>query len=262
MLDGKRALVMGLANDRSIAWGVATALREAGCEIATTYPNSAIEKRMRPLSEQLGAKLITACDVSEPQSIDDLAKTVADHWPEGFDILVHSLAFAEKSDLENPFVETSKEGFLKAMDISAYSLVAVSKALAPLLAKRPESSIVTMTYYGSQKVMGNYNVMGVAKAALEAAVRYLASNLGPQGIRVNAVSAGPIKTLAASGVKGLRESLDKVEKIAPLPRKLTIEDVGASTMFLCSPGSRAITGHILYVDNGFNILGAGATEST
>lgn len=257
MLQGKRALVMGLANERSIAWGVTKALKQWGAEIALTYPNPAIEKRVRPLGDEVGAKFITKCDVTQDSEIVQLGKDLKNHWSQGFDIFIHSLAYAEKEDLENPFVTTSRKGFTTALDISAYSLVSLCHELAPMMSGREDASIITMTYYGSQKVMGNYNVMGVAKAALESSVRYLANNLGPQNIRVNAVSAGPIKTLAASGVKGLRDSLSKVEQLAPLRRNVSIDDVGATSAFLSSPMSRGITGQIIYVDSGLSILGAG-----
>ncbi|MBN8555940.1 MAG: enoyl-ACP reductase [Deltaproteobacteria bacterium] len=252
-LKGKRALIMGLANERSIAFGIAKAFKEAGAELGFTYID-AIEKRMRPIAEELGATLITPCDVSKDEDISKLASTIQDKWQNKFDILVHSLAYAEREDLEKEFVFTSRKGFATALDISAYSLVAVTAALLPAL-EASKGSVITLSYYGAERVVPNYNVMGVAKAALEASTRYLAADCGARGVRVNAISAGPIRTLAASGVKDFRSILTKIETAAPLRRNITIEDVGQTALFLASDSSRGITGEIMHVDSGYNIMG-------
>jgi len=252
-LKGKRALIMGLANERSIAYGIAKSLKESGAELGFTYI-SAIEKRMRPLAEELGATLIEECDVSKDEDLTRLGSAVKDKWGNQVDILVHSLAFADREDLEKSFVETSRQGFQMALDVSAYSLIGVCRALLPAL-ESSRGSVLCMTYYGAEKVVQNYNVMGVAKAALESSVRYLAADLGPRGVRVNAVSAGPIRTLAASGVKDFRSILGKIEERAPLRRNVTTEDVGKSALYLCSDLASGVTGEILYVDSGYNILG-------
>lgn len=251
-LKGKKALIMGLANERSIAWGITKAFQEAGAELAFTYIDI-VEKRVRPLAEQVGAAFVTKCDVSSDQDIDQLGQEVEQRWGR-LDILVHSLAYAEREDLEKPFYETSRLGFQKALDISAYSLVGVTNRLLKPL-EVAQGSVICLSYYGAERVVKNYNVMGVAKAALEASVRYLASDCGPKGIRVNAISAGPIRTLAASGVKDFRSILDVVEQKAPLRRNVTIEDVGQTAAFLGSDAARGITGEVLYVDSGYHIMG-------
>jgi len=251
--EGKRALIFGLANERSIAWGITTALQEQGCrDFAFTYAGEAFEKRMRPLAESVNARLILPCDVGDDAQIDAVFDEVGRIW-DGLDVLVHSVAFAERSDLEGRFVDTSRTGFLKALEISAYSLVHLARKAEPLLAAR-KGAIVTLTYYGSEKVVPNYNVMGVAKAALEASVRYLASDLGEAGIRVNAISAGPIKTLAATGVRGFRGLLSLAEERAPLKRTVTGEEVGRTAALLCSDAGSGITGETLHVDAGYNIM--------
>ena len=251
-LDGKKALIFGLANDRSIAWGIARALHREGATLGFSYANEVIEKRMRPLAESLGATFIEPCDVSSDEEID----TVFGRAKETFgtiDILVHAVAFAKAEDLKGRFIDTSRDGFILAHNISAYSLLGLARAARPLM---PEGgSILTLTYYGAEKVVPKYNVMGVAKASLEATVRYLAGDLGPEGIRVNAISAGPIRTLAASGIGGFRSYLKTFAESAPLRRNVTIEDVGETALFLCGPGSSAITGEVVYVDSGFNIMG-------
>lgn len=252
-LAGKKALIMGLANERSIAFGVAKALKAAGAELGFTYID-AVEKRMRPIAEELEASLIVRCDVASDQEIAALGETVQSKWNNQLDILIHSLAYADREDLEREFIFTSRKGFQTALDISAYSLVAVTKALLPAL-EQSKGSVVTMTYYGAERVVPNYNVMGVAKAALEASVRYLASDAGLRGIRVNAISAGPIRTLAASGVKDFRSILTKIEERAPLKRNITTEDVGETALFLASDAARGITGQIIYVDSGYSIMG-------
>ncbi len=254
LMAGKRVLVFGVANDHSIAWGIAQALAEEGARLALTYQNEMLERRVRPLAEEIGAELVLPCDVGVDDQVAAVFAAVREHWG-GLDVLVHSLAFAPRAELEGRFLETSRAGFLQALEISAYSLVALARAAEGLF---PESggSIVTLTYYGAEKVVENYNVMGVAKAALEAAVRYLAAELGPRGVRVNAISAGPIRTLAAvGGVKGLRTMMANVEARAPLRRNVSPADVGHAALFLCSDLGAGTTGEVLHVDAGFNIMG-------
>lgn len=249
----KRVLVFGVANDRSIAWGIAQAMHEQGARMAFTYAGEVIEKRMRPLAESIGAELILPCDVTDDAQIASVFGTVGQHWA-GFDVLIHAVAFANREDLDGLYVDTSREGFKVALDISAYSLVALARQAVPLM-KPHGGSIVTLSYYGSEKVVSGYNVMGVAKAALEASVRYLAADLGPHNIRVNAISAGPLKTLAAAGIKGFKSILHVVEEKAPLRRNVTQEDVANSALFLCSDMAAGVTGEVLHVDCGYNILG-------
>src|SRR5499425_752720 len=208
LLDGKKAVIFGVANDRSIAWAISEAFHAEGAELAFTYAGEVLEKRVRPLAEGIGAKIILPCDVTKDEEIEKVFTTLKQEWS-GLDILIHAIAFANKEDLSNPYVHTSRQGFHLAMDVSAYSLVALARHAAPLMEWR-KASMVTMTYMGSERVVPNYNVMGVAKAALEASVRYLAHDLGPKGIRVNAISAGPIKTLAAAGIDGFAEILDHI----------------------------------------------------
>lgn len=252
-LQGQKFLIMGLANERSIAWGISKALKQAGAKLAFTYID-VVEKRARPLAEELGADFIVKCDVAKDDELKALAATVEKNWGGECHGVVHSLAYADRADLEKEFVFTSRQGFLTALDISAYSLVAVTQNLLPALEKA-KGSVLTLSYYGAEKVVQNYNVMGVAKAALEASVRYLAEDCGKRGIRVNAISAGPIRTLAASGVKDFRSILTKIEERAPLRRNVTIEDVGGAGLFLLSPLANGITGEIMYVDSGYNIMG-------
>ncbi|MCC6278100.1 MAG: enoyl-ACP reductase [Oligoflexia bacterium] len=249
LTPNKRALIMGVANERSIAWAAAQRLKLQGAEIILTYPNDAIKKRVEPLAAELGAKAVIECDVSSDASITRCFEQIKKHW-DHIDILVHSLAFADKQDLEGAFVTTSRESFRKALDVSAYSLIAVTREALPLM--KSGSSIITMTYLGATKVIQNYNLMGVAKAALEACVRYLAWDLGSKGIRVNAISAGPVKTLAASGVRGFRSLLDSVGQMSALQRNITADEVGKSTVYLASDLSSGVTGEIHFVDAGFN----------
>ena len=252
LLDGRNALIFGVANDHSIAWGIARALHDAGAEIGFSSVESLIERRVRPLATSIGSTFVEPCDVQA----DDQIRAVFTKWAEThdrLDILVHALAFARREDLEGGFVDTSREGFALALDVSAYSLVALAREARPLL--RPGSSIVTLTYYGAEKVVANYNVMGVAKAALEACVRYLAADLGPAGIRVNAISAGPVRTLAAAGIAGFKKMYGEFAEVAPLRANITPEDVGRTAVYLASDLSSAVTGETLYVDGGFNILG-------
>ncbi len=253
LFQGKRVLVFGVANERSIAWGIAKAMHDAGAECAFTYAGEVLEKRVRPLAESIGSTLILPCDVTSDAQVDAVFAEVGRRW-DGLDVLVHSVAFANREDLEGRFLDTTREGFLKALDVSVYSLVVTARLAAPLLAAR-KGSIITMTYYGAEKVVPNYNVMGVAKAALEATVRYLASELGADGVRVNAISAGPIKTLAAAGIRGFRGMLTLAEKRAPLRRNVTQDDVASAAMFLCSGLGGGVTGEIVHVDGGYNILG-------
>ncbi|HEX7347230.1 MAG TPA: enoyl-ACP reductase [Candidatus Limnocylindrales bacterium] len=252
LLEGKNALVFGVANDHSIAWGIAQALHEQGATIGFSSIESLIDKRVRPLAESIGSTFVEPADVQSDADID----RVFARWGETtdrLDILVHALAFAKREDLSGGFTQTSRDGFALAMDVSAYSLVALTRAARPLL--RPGSSVMTLTYYGSEKVVANYNVMGVAKAALEASVRYLAADLGPDGIRVNAISAGPVRTLAASGIAGFKKMYGAFDEVAPLRSNISIEDVGRTAVYLASDLSSAVTGEVIYVDGGFNIVG-------
>jgi enoyl-[acyl-carrier protein] reductase I len=248
LLTGKRALIMGLANDNSIAWGISKALHAEGAELCFTFVGEALEKRVRPLAASLGTTFVEPCDVASDSDITNLFARVKEVWGT-FDILIHAVAFAKKDELNGDYLNVSREGFHIAMDISVYSLTGVIKAARPLI--NSGGSIVTLTYHGSQQVAQNYNVMGVAKAALEASVRYLASDLGPQNIRVNAISAGPIRTLAASGIAGFKDLLKSFAGVAPLRRNVTQEDVGNTALFLASDLSSATTGEIIYVDAGF-----------
>lgn len=253
LLEGKTALIFGVANERSIAWGIAQALHAQGARLGLSYAGEALEKRVRPLAESLGCDFVEPCDVTSDEQIAALAEKAAQAFGQ-IDILVHSIAFARREELSGPFYQTSREGFRLAMDVSVYSFVALGRALAPHM--RPGGSMLCLTYYGSQKVVPGYNVMGVAKAALEAATRYLAHDFGPLGLRVNAISAGPIRTLAASGVGGFKTLYNQFASLAPLRQNVTIEDVGGAAIFLCSDLSARITGEVLYVDSGYNILGA------
>jgi enoyl-[acyl-carrier protein] reductase I len=257
LLDGRTALVFGVANDHSIAWVIARALHDEGATVGFSSVESLLDRRVRPLAESIGSTFVEPCDV---QSDDDIRRVFA-RWGEahdGLDILVHALAFAKREDLDGTFVDTSRDGFALALDVSAYSLVALAREARPHL--RRGSSILTLTYHGAEKVVTNYNVMGVAKAALEASVRYLAADLGPDGIRVNAISAGPVRTLAASGIAGFRKLYGSFADVAPLRSNITIEDVGRSAVYLASDLSSAVTGEILYVDGGFSIMGVPTVE--
>ena len=252
LFDGKTALIFGVANDRSIAWGIAQALHREGCELAFSYASPPLEKRVRPLAESVGARVIEECDVTDDAAIERVFAKVKEAYGT-IDALVHAIAFADRADLVGRFVETSRAGFRLALEVSSYSLVALTRAAEPLMPNG--GSVLTLTYYGSVKVAPHYNVMGVAKAALESSVRYLASDLGPEGIRVNAISAGPIRTLAASGVSGFRKLLNYSERVAPLRTNVTTEDVGNTALWLLSDWSRGVTGEIVYVDAGWNIMG-------
>jgi enoyl-[acyl-carrier protein] reductase I len=259
LLEGKNALIFGLANDRSIAWGVTKALHEHGAKIGLSYAGEILEKRVRPLAAQVDCTFIESCDVTKDEDIATIAEKAKKAF-DGIDILVHAIAFANREELSGPYYDTSREGFRLAMDVSVYSFTALAKAFQPQF--RPGASLMTMSYYGSQKAVPSYNVMGVAKAALEASVRYMARDFGPQKIRVNAISAGPIRTLAAAGVSGFKGLYNKFAETAPLRENVTIEDVGNSALFFASDLSSHITGEVLYVDSGFNIIGIadGSTE--
>jgi enoyl-[acyl-carrier protein] reductase I len=257
LVDGKKALVFGVANDHSIAWGIARALHEAGATVGFSSVESLIERRVRPLAESIGATFVEPCDVQSDAEI----RRVMDRWRDAYgelDVLVHALAFARREDLEGAFVDTSRDGFALALDVSAYSLVALVREARPLF--HEGSSVLTLTYYGAEKVVANYNVMGVAKAALEASVRYLAADLGPAGVRINAISAGPIRTLAAAGISGFKRLHGSFAEVAPLRSNITIEDVGKTALWLASDLSSAVTGEVVYVDGGFNVLGVPLAE--
>ncbi len=253
LLNGKKGIIFGVANERSIAWAIAEALYKEGAELAFTYAGEILEKRVRPLAEGIGSKIIERCDVTRDEEIETLFNKVRDTFGT-LDVLVHSIAFANKDELQGEYLNTSREGFRIAMDISAYSLVAVTRYATPLMAGQG-GSIITLTYYGAEKVVSNYNVMGVAKAALEASVRYLAADLGPKGIRVNAISPGPIKTLAAAGISGFRDMLHHAAEKAPLKRNILAEEVGKTALYLCSDLASGVTGEVIYVDGGYNIMG-------
>jgi enoyl-[acyl-carrier protein] reductase I len=253
LLDGKKAVIFGIANDRSIAWAIAQAFKKEGAELVLTYANETVEKRVRPLAESIGVDLVLPCDVTKDDQIRSVFAEIGKVWG-GIDILVHSIAFASKEELRGSFLNTTREGFALAMDISAYSLIALAKEAAPLMKGR-DGSIITMTYYGAQKVFPSYNVMGVAKAALEASVRYLAEAVGSDGIRVNAISAGPLKTLAASGVGGFNQIAGHVALKAPMRTNIEQHDVAGAALYLCSDLSKKVTGGIHFVDGGYNIIG-------
>lgn len=252
LLDGKNALVFGLANDRSIAWGITQALHREGAKIGISYAMEALKRRVMPLSEQVDCKWVEECDVTSDEQIAATAEKAAAHFGK-IDVLVHSIAFAGREELTGPYYNTSREGFKNAMDISVFSFVALAKAFQPIL--NPGASLMCMTYYGSVKVAPHYNVMGVAKAALESSTRYLAYDFGPEKIRVNAISAGPIRTLAAAGVGGFRDMYKHFADMSPMRENVTIEDVGNAAVFLASDLSARITGEVLYVDSGFNTIG-------
>lgn len=253
LMKGKRGLIMGLANDKSLAWGIARQLAENGAELAFSYQGDALAKRVKPLAQQLGSDFTFECDVSSMESLDAAFATLKERW-DTLDFVVHAIGFSDKNELRGQYLDTSLDNFLMTMNISAYSLVAVSKRAAEMM---PESggSILTLTYYGAEKVMPHYNVMGVAKAALETSVKYLANDLGPKGIRVNAISAGPVKTLAASGIGDFRYILKWNELNAPLRRTITIDDVGGSGLYFLSDLSSGVTGEVHHVDAGYHTVG-------
>jgi enoyl-[acyl-carrier protein] reductase I len=253
-LHGKRALIVGIASQRSIAWGIANAMHREGAQLAFTYQNERLKSRVEEAAAQFGSSIVLPCDVADDAQIDNLFGELGKHW-DGLDVLVHSVGYAPREALQDDFLDhLTREGFNIAHDISSYSLAALAKAARPMMKDRG-SSILTLTYLGAVRALNNYNVMGLAKASLEANVRYLAYNLGPEGTRVNAISAGPIKTLAASGVGNLRKMLDHVAENAPIRRNVTIEDVGNTAAFLCSDLAAGITGEVTYVDGGYSTLG-------
>ena len=255
LMQGKRGLIMGLANDRSLAWGIAQKLGAAGAEMAFSYQGEALAKRVRPLAEQLGGEpLLLDCDVSDMAALDRTFAELQERWG-GLDFLVHAIGFSDKDELTGRYVDTTPDNFAKTMQISVYSFTSAARRAEKLMTDG--GSMLTLTYYGAEKVMPNYNVMGVAKAALESTVRYLAADLGPKAIRVNAISAGPIKTLAAAGISGFGKILKFVEQNAPLRRNVTTEEVGNTAAFLMSDLASGITGEITYVDCGFNTMVAG-----
>jgi len=261
LLDGKNALIFGLANDKSIAWGITQAFHREGAAIGISYAGEMLKRRVTPLAEQIGCQWLEECDVTSDEQIAAAAEKAAAHFGK-IDALVHSVAFAGRDELTGPYYNTSREGFKNAMDISVFSFVALAKAFQPIL--NPGASLICMTYYGSVKVAPHYNVMGVAKAALESSTRYLAYDFGPQKVRVNAISAGPIRTLAAAGVGGFRDMYKHFADMSPMRENVTIEDVGNAAVFLASDLSAKITGDVLYVDSGFNIVGVqmGAKEAS
>ena len=258
LMAGKRGLIMGLANDKSLAWGIAKALSDQGAELAFTHQGEALGKRVKPLAESLGSDIVLDCDVGDMDSIDRAFAELGERW-DGLDFLVHAIGFSDKNELRGKYVDTSLDNFLLTMNISAYSLVAVTKRALPMM--RAGGSVLTLTYYGAEKVIPHYNVMGVAKAALEASVRYLAADLGPDGVRVNALSAGPIKTLAASGIGDFRYILKWNELNAPLRRNVTIEDVGGAGLYLLSDLASGVTGEVHHVDAGYHAIGMKAEDA-
>ena len=252
ILKDKKAAIFGVANNKSIAYGISKSFKDNGARLAFSYVGEAIQKRVEPISQELGGDFIFPCDVSSDESIAEAAAIVKKEWG-SLDVLVHSVAFAQREDLQGRFIDTSREGFRIALDISAYSLVALCKAFEDML--NPGASVITLTYYGSTKVITNYNVMGVAKAALDCSMRYLSTELGPKNIRINAISAGPIRTLAASAVSGMRDMLSELAERVPLRRNVSIEDVGGLAAFLASDLSSGMTGDTIFVDAGYNIIG-------
>jgi len=258
LMAGKRGLIMGVANSRSIAWGIAQAVHAQGAELAFTYQGDALKRRVEPLAEQVGSDLLVECDVTNSEAMDETFAAIEKKWGK-LDFLLHAIGFSNKDELKGRYVETSPENFAMTMDISVYSFTAVAQRAEKLM--KDGGSIVTLTYYGAEKVMPNYNVMGVAKAALECSVKYLASDLGPKNIRVNAISAGPMKTLAASGIGDFRKMLHWTEENAPLRRNVSMDDVGGAGLYLLSDLSSGTTGEIHHVDSGYNILGMKVMDS-
>src|SRR4029453_19339224 len=258
IMTGKRGLIMGLANDRSLAWGIAKQLRDQGAELAFSYQGEALEKRVRPLAEQLGSDILVDCDVSDMAALDQTFAELQKRW-DSLDFVVHAIGFSDKNELRGGYVDTSLDNFLMTMNISVYSFVARGQRARAMM--KPGGSLLTLSYYGAEKVIPHYNVMGVAKAALETSVKYLAADLGPEGIRVNAISAGPIKTLAASGIGDFRYIMKWNEYNAPLRRNVTIEDVGGAGLYFLSDLSAGVTGEIHHVDAGYNVIGMKAEDA-
>ncbi len=258
LMDGKRGLIMGVANDRSIAWGIAKQAAAHGAELAFTYQGAALEKRVRPLADSLGSKLVLECDVNDETSMDNVFSTLEESWG-GLDFVVHAIAYSDKDELKGRYVDTSPANFTMSMNISCYSFTAICKRAEPLM--KNGGSLLTLTYLGGERVVPHYNVMGVAKAALDASVRYLAVDMGGKNIRVNAISAGPIKTLAASGIGDFRYILKWNEYNAPLKRNTTIDDVGGAGVYLLSDLSSGVTGEIHHVDSGYHVVGMKAVDA-
>ncbi len=258
IMAGKRGLIMGLANDRSLAWGIARQLSAAGAELAFAYQGDALRKRVAPLAAELGSDLLIDCDVSDMAALDAAFEALKARW-DGLDFVVHAIGFSDKNELRGGYVDTSLDNFLMTMNISVFSFCAVAARARTMM--KPGGSLLTLSYYGAEKVIPHYNVMGVAKAALEASVKYLAADLGPEGIRVNAISAGPIKTLAASGIGDFRYIMKWNEYNAPLRRNVTIDDVGGAGLYLCSDLASGVTGEIHHVDAGYNVIGMKAEDA-
>jgi len=258
IMAGKKGLIMGVANDRSLAWGIARAAAAHGAKLAFTYQGDALEKRVRPLAESVQSELVMPCDVTDDASIDSVFSTIGEKWG-GLDFVVHAIAFSDKDELKGKYINTSRTNFTRTLDISCYSLTSVAQRAVPLMGDG--GSLLTLTYYGAERVMPHYNVMGVAKAALEASVRYLAADLGKDGIRVNAVSAGPVKTLAASGIGDFRYILKWNELNSPLRRNVSLDEVGNAGMYLLSDLSNGVTGEIHHVDCGYNTVGMVAVDA-
>ena len=257
-MQGKRGLIMGLANDRSLAWGIARALAGQGAQLAFSYQGEALEKRVRPLAGELGSELLVDCDVSDMKALDKTFEALKAEW-DHLDFVVHAIGYSDKNELRGKFVDTSMDNFLMTMNISVYSFVAVAQRARAMM--RVGGSLLTLSYYGAEKVIPHYNVMGLAKSALESSVKYLAADLGPEGIRVNAISAGPIKTLAASGIGDFRYIMKWNEYNSPLRRNVTIEDVGGAGLYLVSDLAAGVTGEIHHVDAGYNVVGMKAEDA-
>jgi enoyl-[acyl-carrier protein] reductase I len=257
-MKGKKGLIMGLANERSLAWGIAQALGAQGAELAFSYQGESLEKRVRPLAQELGSDVLIDCDVSDMKALDKAFEELKGRW-EAIDFVVHAIGFSDKNELRGKFVDTTMDNFLLTMNISVYSFIAVAQRARAMM--KPGGSMLTLTYYGAEKVIPHYNVMGVAKAALESSVKYLAADLGPEGIRVNGISAGPIKTLAASGIGDFRYIMKWNEYNAPLRRNVTIEDVGRAGLYLLSDLASGVTGEIHHVDAGYNVVGMKAEDA-
>ena len=258
LMAGKRGLIMGVANDRSIAWGIARAAHSQGAELGFTFQGGALEKRVRPLAQSLGSDMVLPCDVASDEGIEEVFEEVDKRWGE-LDFLVHAIAYADKDELKGLYLNTSRDNFVRSLDISCYSFTAVSQRAVPLM--RDGGSLLTLTYYGAERVMPHYNVMGVAKAALEASVRYLASDLGKDRVRVNAISAGPIKTLAASGIGDFRYILKWNEYNSPLKRNVSLDQVGGAAVYLLSDLSNGVTGEVHHVDSGYHVVGMMAVDA-
>jgi len=253
LLEGKKALITGVANDRSIAYGIAKSFRREGAELAFTYAGEKLRKRVEEIAKELGSDVVVKCDVSVDEDIKSLRKHLEESWGE-LDIIVHSIAYAPREEFRKGVVDTTRNGFKVALDVSVYSLIALTRELLPLMEGK-EGSIITLSYYGAEKVVPHYNIMGIAKAALECTVRYLAYDIAPYGHRINAISAGPVKTLAAYSITGFHILMEHTTKVNPFGKPITIDDIGDTAVFLCSEWARGITGEVVHVDNGYHIMG-------